>query len=191
MATKLVRTTNRFTLQELVAVANKAAGTAGDSRIKVRTVRWYQAIGLFPGPRAFDGPAGLYEPLDVLRLVAIIRLQDHGHTIEAIRQLVPTKAADLRRVAAITQKRVNEIAAAGREPSRPRKWQAHHADSMPLWVRVRCPLTREEITREFGPRCSEFNPKCGCCRAWQDHSNGRPIEVLVERDRLVAAMQML
>ncbi|HLT16070.1 MAG TPA: MerR family transcriptional regulator [Acidimicrobiales bacterium] len=53
----------------------------------VRTIRWYQSVGLLPPPRR-SGRVALYDDEHVARLESIRDLQAHGLTLTAIRRLL-------------------------------------------------------------------------------------------------------
>jgi hypothetical protein len=57
------------------------------------------------------------------------------------------------------------------------------------WVDVTLPLTYDEVLAHFGPQCEDYEPMCGCCRAWvQWHTSEQRVTVSVERDAILKAM---
>lgn len=65
-----------------------------------RTIRWYQTTGIVDRPTAMRGRTALYGPRHLLQLLAIKRLQAHGHSLAAIQaELAGASDATLARLA--------------------------------------------------------------------------------------------
>ena len=57
------------------------------------------------------------------------------------------------------------------------------------WVEVNLPLTYGEVTSYFGPECKDYEPTCGCCRAWVEwHTKSQKVTVTLERHQIIKAL---
>ena len=71
--------------------------TSGDARtsasIDVRTVRFYQTLGILPKP-AYEGRCAVYSLTHVVRVVAAKQLQAEGHSLAQIQTALPAATDD-------------------------------------------------------------------------------------------------
>lgn len=53
-------------------------------------------------------------------------------------------------------------------------------------VDVTLPMTYNEVLSYFGPPCEEYEPLCGCCRAWVEwQTSGQRVTITLERDEVI------
>lgn len=100
-----VITDREFTLEELVARANRQLDQAGQTapdgrvaeRLDARTVRYYSTLGLVPKPHRYQGRQARYNQDHLLYLLAIKALQAQGLTLSQIQGWLAGKSEkDLR-----------------------------------------------------------------------------------------------
>jgi len=57
-------------------------------------------------------------------------------------------------------------------------------------VDVTLPMTYNEVLNYFGKQCEEFNPQCGCCRAWvQWNTTGQKVTISLDRDVVLKVLK--
>lgn len=57
-----------------------------------------------------------------------------------------------------------------------------------MWGNANLYLTHDEVENYFGPQCEDYNPQCGCCKAWLEwHETGR-VNIIFEREDFVRLM---
>jgi DNA-binding transcriptional MerR regulator len=90
-----------FTVESLAEAANAAIGAGGpttsDGRvadsIDVRTVRFYQGLGIVPRP-AYRGRTAIYRFDHLVRLIAARMLQAEGHTLAQVQSAMASRSTD-------------------------------------------------------------------------------------------------
>ena len=50
-----------------------------------------------------------------------------------------------------------------------------------LFATVEAYLTSEEVSEFYGPRCSDYEPLCACCKAWIQWSETGKVTFAVSR----------
>ena len=50
-------------------------------------------------------------------------------------------------------------------------------------VYVTLHMTYHEVEQNFGPQCEDYEPLCGCCRAWVEWHTNHQHKVTVSIDR--------
>lgn len=79
----------------------------------IRTIRWYQSLGILDRPTEFRGRAALYRRRHLLQIAAIKKLQASGLSLEAIQGGLPGKTdAELARVSGLELHEVDGVIAA-------------------------------------------------------------------------------
>ncbi|HSS63372.1 MAG TPA: helix-turn-helix domain-containing protein [Gammaproteobacteria bacterium] len=61
---------------------------ARETGCKVQTIRWYEAVGLMPGPARTPGNQRIYAPRDVARLAFIRHARELGFSLDDIREML-------------------------------------------------------------------------------------------------------
>lgn len=57
------------------------------------------------------------------------------------------------------------------------------------WVRAEVYMTAHEVEEFFGPQCDEYEPYCGCCKAWLEwNETGKVTVTWIERHELLKLM---
>jgi len=59
----------------------------------------------------------------------------------------------------------------------------------PFWVDVMVPLTKEELTQEYGKKCRVYQRGCCCCDAYREWEKTGSASLTVERTRLLAPVR--
>lgn len=105
-------------IEALVELANHALDAAhvavddgrATERLDVRTVRFYQTLGVLPKPE-YEGRRALYSLTHLVRLVAAKRLQAEGHSLAQIQAALPART-DAQLVRALTAMRTSAASSA-------------------------------------------------------------------------------
>lgn len=78
----------------------------------VRTIRWYQSLGVLDRPTEFRGRAALYRRRHLLQIAVVKKLQASGLSLEAIQGGLPGKSdAELARALGLTLAEVDGVIA--------------------------------------------------------------------------------
>jgi len=55
-----------------------------------------------------------------------------------------------------------------------------------FWVDVTIAMTHQEVENYFGPKCKEYEPTCGCCKAWVEwQTQQQKVTVSLERNNII------
>lgn len=58
------------------------------------------------------------------------------------------------------------------------------AEKLPLWIKVRIPITRRELRDYWGPKCCVYQRGCPVCEAYKSFARYGKVYTLIERRKL-------
>ena len=57
-----------------------------------------------------------------------------------------------------------------------------------MWGEAELYLTYDEVEKYYGKECEEYEPLCGCCKAWVEWQQKGKVTVMFEREKFVKLM---